>query len=897
MTDELDRDRRTGAAAALRPSTRSAPTLGDVVDEADPELARFLALVSPRTGVVDVREPHAGSRAPDPTPRPQVEPAPAIPVPEGDDMADEDDATVAGDPLRGLVADHPALRQLLDAVGVGVMRWDLSTDAVAWSDGAYRVHGRPRWRRVRASGDSLDAVHPEDREVVAGQWRRLRADGLAAVDTDVQRWATLTYRCLRSDGSTGHVSADAMVTTVAGRPVLLAVCADITAEHEAQGALRTQLEYLHAVLATTPDTVLVVDVADDSVVDEAGQGASVAWPLDVHPDDRDTFAAWRERLTLLVDDEVGAVTVRLRDDDTWSWHDVRGVVFHRQGDGVSRVLVVLRDVHEEIEVSRRLAASERRFRVMFDRSPVGQSICDLEDRLVEVNDALCALVGRQRADLLGSALDTLLMPQEAGVEAADAGPRGDDRRLVTADNVERWCRLARTPVEVDGAPRTLVTLADITAERLTAESLRHEALHDPLTGLPNRRLLLDRLATALARARRRGRTVAVFFVDLDDLKRVNDSLGHHAGDLLIVELSRSLSTVLRDTDTLARIGGDEFVAVCEEVDDERAAREVGARIQEAARGTATLEGVAVPWRASVGLAMPESPYDTADDLLRRADAAMYGVKSAAQAQPPTPSGGTSMARTALEHDLREALAADALVLHYQPVVGVAGDVRGVEALLRWPHPQRGLVPAAEIHDLLGAGDLAAPLAVWAADRAVRELDRMGLGGLPVRVNVPARALLRTQVGDEVAASLALVGRDPRSLVLEVHEGDAGSLLARSSTTRALASSGASFGLDRFGADNAALTLLRRLPLTTLALDRHLLVDAAAAPADLAVLRALVDAAGSLGIVTIAVGIETPAAAAAARAAGVSALQGYAVAAPAPLDQLADALLSGRLPVP
>ena len=151
MTDEFDRDRRSRADAALRPSMRSAPTLGDVVDEADPELARFLALVSPRTGVVDVREPHAGSRASDPAPHPRsgdpgrrarVEPAPAIPVPEGDDMADEDDAAVAADPLRGLVADHPALRQLLDAVGVGVMRWDLSTDAVAWSDGAYRVHGR-----------------------------------------------------------------------------------------------------------------------------------------------------------------------------------------------------------------------------------------------------------------------------------------------------------------------------------------------------------------------------------------------------------------------------------------------------------------------------------------------------------------------------------------------------------------------------------------------------------------------------------------------------------------------------------------------------------------------------------------------------------------------------------
>ena len=814
----------------------------------------------------------------------------------------------ARDPLDGLVADHPALGTLLDAVGLGVMRWDLESGAVAWSDAAYRVHGRARWRRVRQGTDGTDSIHPDDRVRVVSEWEALRDTELnrppdtgvvGMGDDSVHRWTTLTYRSYRDDHSVGYVRCDAIVTIVERSPVLVAVCTDVTDVRTTSDALQDRLDFVHGMLASTPDTVLVYDLRTHTVVEQPVTDQP-SWPQHVHPEDAPAHRQWFARTSALQDDEVAVVTARLSAEDGWAWHEARATVFRRDESGaVAQVLILLRRVHEEAESARLLAESEQRFRTLFDRAPVGEAIIDADGRFLEVNDALCELLGRPREDLLATVFEAVVHPQhrsealaDRGAALANLGESGNiERRLVHAAGHDLWCRVRSVPIDLDDAPRILVSFGDITETKATEQTLRHEAMHDQLTGLPNRRLLIDRLDTALARARRSGSRVAVYFIDVDDLKGVNDSLGHDAGDIALVEMTRALRGVLREPDTLGRLAGDEFVAVCEDVGTEAEAGEVARRLGAAARRTISISGRQVEMSASVGVALSRADTDTAQEILRRSDAAMYVAKSQGSA------GSSDLSvlrgsRTELDQDLRRALADNKLELHYQPVVGLDGLLRGVEALLRWPHPERGTVPAADLLDLLEAGDVASPLALWAVRRAVADLAEAGLGGMPVRVNVPARALLRPQLGHEVARVLAVYGRNPSSLVLEVREADVGRLLRRGSSIRGLDTSGASLGLDRFGADTAPLATLRRLPLRTVALDRSLISAAVDRSADADLLQGIVAAARSLGIVTIALAIATDDALAVARGVGVDALQGFRIAAPAPLESLLPLVRAG-----
>jgi diguanylate cyclase (GGDEF)-like protein/PAS domain S-box-containing protein len=446
--------------------------------------------------------------------------------------------------------------------------------------------------------------------------------------------------------------------------------------------------------------------------------------------------------------------------------------------------------------------------------------------------------------------------------------------------------------------------------RLAAErGLRFQALHDPLTKLPNRALLLDRLRLALARGRREHRWVVLLYVDLDDFKNVNDSLGHAAGDALLRELSPRLADVLRPSDTLARLAADEFAILCEGLDEVTESAAIAERILAVVGRPMTVGGVELRPTASVGIALAE-PGVAADgeDLLRDASVAMYRAKHAGRGRYELFDDrmrAETVERVALTNDLRRAIEAGDLRLVYQPVVAFAQRrVTGFEALVRWTHPELGEIGPARFIPLAEQHGLIAPLGSWvlreALDQQCRWRDAgLELGAMRMSVNVSRVQLGRPDLAAEILGALAQRGLEPSSLTVEVTE----SAVMEDpdvahATLHALHASGVNIALDDFGVGQSSLACLRDLPLDALKLDRGFITSLATSREAAAIVRAVTDMARTLGFTVVAEGIETEAQGQVVEALGCEVGQGFLYArpvspgeAPAVVEAL-DALLGG-----
>jgi diguanylate cyclase (GGDEF)-like protein len=413
---------------------------------------------------------------------------------------------------------------------------------------------------------------------------------------------------------------------------------------------------------------------------------------------------------------------------------------------------------------------------------------------------------------------------------------------------------------------TANVLADA-IERLKAEEdMRHQALHDPLTGLPNRTLLADRLTHALRRATRRG-SVAVLFLDLDQFKLINDSRGHRAGDELLCTVAARLSAVMRPGDTVARFGGDEFCIVCEDIEETLEVTGIAKRvIDELSRPYALATGEHYA-TASVGIALAEGPARPAEDLIREADAAMYRAKEQGRGQFELfdeVMRGDATERLRLDGDLRRALGVrDELIAYYQPIVSLPdGEVIGMEALVRWLHPQRGLVAPAEF--IATAEDSGAILALGdlmlrqACGEAARWCARLGDRPFRVSVNLSPRQVCEPGLAEHVAAVLASTGLAPAALALEITESalmDESELVAEN--LRGLKELGVGLVLDDFGTGYSSLAYLRRFPIDAIKIDRRFIAGLGIDTDDTTIVEAIVRMAAGLRLDVVAEGIETP----------------------------------------
>jgi diguanylate cyclase (GGDEF)-like protein len=445
----------------------------------------------------------------------------------------------------------------------------------------------------------------------------------------------------------------------------------------------------------------------------------------------------------------------------------------------------------------------------------------------------------------------------------------------------------------------LLSLGDARAESesrarqlaLLAAEKEHLSLHDPLTGLPNRSLFHDRVEHALAGARRNRRPFAVMLLDLDRFKEVNDSLGHAAGDAVLCAVGPRLAHELREADTLARLGGDEFALLLPEVADADAALATGRRICAALEQPFVVEGVTLDLEASVGVALLAGEDDTVDVLLTRADLAMYRAKelrSGCVLAGPEDDAGTSW-RLALLGDLRRALETDELTMHYQPKVSMrGGELLGVEALLRWHHPERGFVAPDAFIPVVEQTALIGPLTLRTLDLALAQARAWADSGHPlsVSVNTSARNLHNPDFAAEVAACLGRHGVPAELLELELTESAvmANPALAHDVLAE-LAGLGVGIALDDFGTGYSSLTQLRRLPVRELKIDRSFVHGVGSGGHDEVLVRTMIELGANLGLRVVAEGVETEADWQRLAELGCDAAQGYHVAHPAPAPEL------------
>ena len=437
-----------------------------------------------------------------------------------------------------------------------------------------------------------------------------------------------------------------------------------------------------------------------------------------------------------------------------------------------------------------------------------------------------------------------------------------------------------------------------------ADSLAHRALHDSLTGLPNRVLFVDRLEMALAGLARRSSQVAVLFLDLDGFKLVNDRLGHEAGDELLTEIARRLSQVMRPSDTVARFGGDEFTVLAEGYTSEAQVVATAERIRTALSEPFLLEAGEATIGTSIGIALASGTGTDAEPLIREADAAMYRAKRAGGSRHEL--YDVAMRRRAAmrlrtESSLHQAIEREEFRVFYQPKVEIAtGQIFGVEALVRWQHPDRGLLGPGEFIALAEETLLIVPLGAWVLREALRQGSEWrsrhaAAASLTMAVNLSAHQLARSDLCDVVADSLEQAGVDPGLLCLEITESVAmEEAEATIAALRRLRELGVELAIDDFGSGYSSLSYLRSFPVDILKIDRSFVQGLGRDRRNASIAGAIVSLAHALDLTAIAEGVETEAQLAELRGLGCDVAQGFLFARPAAPEELEAAIAAGRL---
>ena len=563
---------------------------------------------------------------------------------------------------------------------------------------------------------------------------------------------------------------------------------------------------------------------------------------------------------------------------------------------------------------------ERLMRLTFDESPVPMvRMAWRNGRTAEVLDANRSAAQLLRVpvqSLVGSGLDRFIHHEERGVslvpvDGTPGQPRHREARLVCGDGHDVWVAVTATVVEtsdqtvqqeaaVHDETFALVVLEDISARRVAEQTLTHQALHDALTGVLNRYAFIDRLDAAINRLWRDSAHIAVLFCDLDGFKNLNDTLGHRAGDQMLISVSERLRAVMRPQDTVARLGGDEFVLICTDLPSPGQARLIGERIREAMRQPFRIDDREYGVTVSVGIATTTDPKTRAEDLLRRADLAMYRAKDNGRNRVEYYAEeleARAVAHVEATETLRRAISDDLILVHYQPIVDMKdGRIVGVEALARIQADDGSLVHPATFIGVAETSGLVTPLGERVLEIALNQLKAWSDEGIDVQlnVNVSPRQLARASFAPMVFESLMSHGLAPKSLCLEITEGavvDAtGPTLI---TLRRLRSYGVHVGIDDFGTGFSSLTTLKYLPADVLKVDRSFVEGLGEDPNDSAIVSAVIQVAHDLGCVVVAEGVESRAQSIELSAMGCDQLQGYRYGRPVPASAMG-ALLHGRV---
>jgi diguanylate cyclase (GGDEF)-like protein/PAS domain S-box-containing protein len=539
-----------------------------------------------------------------------------------------------------------------------------------------------------------------------------------------------------------------------------------------------------------------------------------------------------------------------------------------------------RELHTNIEMAlykhqagQALKESEQRYRLLVELSPEA-IVVECDGRIVYANSAAADLFGAASVEnLMGLAVADFVHPEHRENFLAREGHSSDNRQ--TNLKVEKFIRMGGEPRDVEvvlaavsfgGKPAMQIITRDITERRRAEEQLLHDAFHDSLTGLPNRALFMDHLELAVNHYRRRkGYLFAILFIDLDRFKVINDSLGHMIGDELLVAIARRLEVCLREGDTIARLGGDEFTILLDGISDHTDAHRVAERVQEVLEQPFAHGGRELFISASVGIKYSATGDEQPEDLLRDADTAMYCAKALGKAQYKVFDARMhkhALTLLQIESDLRRAIEREELKVDYQPIVSLqSGRISGFEALVRWRHPERGLISPSDFIPIAEESGFIIQIDRWVLRQACIQMrkwqdDLPGTRKMRISVNLSCKQFLQPTIVAQVMDILRETGLDPNSLKLEITE----SVMMESGdyamgVLEQLSAAGIELSLDDFGTGYSSLSYIHRFPVTALKIDRSF-VKRIDGEQNGEIVRAVVALARNLGLEVVAEGIET-----------------------------------------
>ena len=552
---------------------------------------------------------------------------------------------------------------------------------------------------------------------------------------------------------------------------------------------------------------------------------------------------------------------------------------HLAGDVLEGTTV---DITDRKLAETALRDSEERYRLMAENSTDLIARTTPDGIFVYASDAIRHLLGYEPHEVVGTPIRNVIHPEhrrELRGIVPDAHGRTFSYRAVRKDGSVIWFEsTSRAIFDAQGNVAEIISVSrDVSERRRAEEQIEYQAYHDALTGLPNRLLFRDRLTVALAHAKRQRAPLTVMFLDLDRFKFVNDTLGHSLGDELLRDVAARLRSVVRDGDSIARMGGDEFTILLSDVEDDSAAAKFAQTLLDVVAQPVRVEGHELYVTTSIGIAMYPSDGDTAELLLKNADTAMYRAKELGRNsyQLCTPAMNDRAAeRLSVENALRRAIDREELVLHFQPLVALESRLTtGMEALLRWNRPGFGLVPPMSFIGIAEETRMIVPIGEWVLRRACRQARRWP--GLRMAVNLSPRQLQQSDLCAVVARALDESGLDPHLLELEITESTAMLNTDRTiATLEELHALGVRIALDDFGTGHSSLSYLRRFPIDRVKIDREFVQEIENSRSNRAIVSAIVSMAHGLDLEVTAEGVETEAQVEFLREQGCEEVQGY-----------------------